>query len=70
MAFIYRIRDLLVEKFSEAKKKNKSLVIQNNRAMSKLTQEASNVLMKLSANNEIFAQVCTSFSFVCFMYVV
>ncbi|CAH8834290.1 unnamed protein product [Trichobilharzia szidati] len=57
MAFIYRIRDLLVEKFSEAKKKNKNLVVKNNRAMSKLTQEASNVLMKLSANNEIFAQV-------------
>ncbi|CAH8461233.1 unnamed protein product [Heterobilharzia americana] len=57
MAFTYRIRDLLVEKFSELKKKNKDLVMRNNRAMSKLTQEASNVLMKLSANNEILAQV-------------
>ncbi|KAH9596503.1 Hypoxia up-regulated protein 1, variant 3 [Schistosoma haematobium] len=56
-AFIYRIRDQLLEKFCEIKKLDKDLVKKSHRAMSKLALEASNVLTKLSANSEIFAQV-------------
>ncbi|CAI2725313.1 unnamed protein product [Schistosoma spindalis] len=56
-AFIYRIRDQLLEKFCEMKKLDKDLVKKSHRAMSKLALEASNVLTKLSANSEIFAQV-------------
>uniref|UniRef100_A0A3Q0KIW1 Hypoxia up-regulated protein 1 n=1 Tax=Schistosoma mansoni TaxID=6183 RepID=A0A3Q0KIW1_SCHMA len=55
--FIYRIRDHLLEKFCEIKKLDKDLVKKSHRAMSKLALEASNVLTKLSANSEIFAQV-------------